>query len=118
MATGGGFGTFIACTNGTTSSQTVGVEFYNPVGGLVDDGSLTVPPTATVLFGTNPGSVTLAVDINVNPTNQVVTKGYARVLASTASGILCSAFLADTVNATPISTASLTVAKAFKQKGD
>jgi hypothetical protein len=39
-------------------------------------------------------------------------------MATTNKGILCSAFLADSTSPVPGTMASLTVAKAFKQKGD
>jgi hypothetical protein len=91
---------------------------YGSAGALVGTpGSITVAPNATVIFastGTVPGNI--SVDLNI--ATGLFSKGHARVYASSAKGILCSAFLADATNATPASIASLTVAKKFSQKGD
>jgi hypothetical protein len=39
-------------------------------------------------------------------------------MASTTKGIVCSAFLADSLSAIPAGMATLTIAKKTKQKGD
>jgi hypothetical protein len=54
---------------------------------------------------------------NVNLATGIVSKGLAQVLATTKSGILCSAY-ADASSLLPASMVRLTIAKKTKQKGD
>lgn len=114
MNTVSGLSTYIACTNGGTASSTVAVDIYGPTGAFVVGNSSTVGPNATVLFGTTP-SASLAVDVAVGP--GILSKGHARVLASTTRGLVCSAFLADASTSPPGSMTSLSVVKKFSQKG-
>ena len=83
-----GEATVFACTNASTSSQTVGVEVYGAGGTFVADDSLTVAPNATVLFATD-AIPNVAWDVNMNV--GVLSKGSARIMASSSKGIICTA---------------------------
>src|SRR5262245_25036052 len=64
METAGGIGTFVACTNGSTMSNTIGVQMFGPVGTSVGTPqSITVAPNATVIFSsTNTVAGNISVD--------------------------------------------------------
>jgi hypothetical protein len=47
-----------------------------------------------------------------------LTKGTARIMATEAKGVVCSAYLADSVSPIPSGMVALTIAKKTKQKGD
>jgi len=109
--TGLGVATMIACTNGGTSTATIGVEVYGSTGTYVSGGSLPVATKATVLFATS-AVTNQSVDVNVN--SGVLTKGHARVVASTTRGIVCSPFLVDAGTGGPL--AALAIMKKYAQK--
>jgi hypothetical protein len=113
MQTAAGLQAFIPCTNTGTATATIGVEVYGPSGAFVTDGSITVAPNSTVIFGTG-GANGISVDVAL--ATGMLTKGSARVMASTTK-VVCSAFLADALSAIP-SGMTLTIAKKTKQKGD
>ena len=114
----GGLGTFFPCTNTTGAPIRVGIEVFGPAGGAAANDpsatSLNVAAGATVLFGTG-AAVGLSVSSSLGAG---FSKGSARVLATAKSGIICSAFLADSGNAPPTSMTALVVVKKTKQKGD
>ena len=114
----GGLETFFPCTNTTGAPIRVGIEvFGSGGGGAINDPSATslnVAAGATVLFGTS-AAVGLSVSSSLGAG---FSKGSARVLATAKSGIICSAFLADSGNAPPTSMTALVVVKKTKQKGD
>lgn len=97
-----GVGTYFACTNAGANSATIGVQVFGPAGGAsINNFNLTaisVASGATVLFGTS-SAIGLSVDGNLAV--GAVTKGSARIVATTSRGILCSAFLADLGSAPP-----------------
>src|SRR5437870_10413407 len=105
----GGLETFFPCTNTTGAPIRVGIEVFGPAGGAAANDpsatSLNVAAGATVLFGTG-----AAVGLSVNSSlGAGFSKGSARVLATARSGIICSAFLADSGNAPPTSMTALVV---------
>lgn len=114
MSNGVGLDTFIVCTNGGTGTQEIGVETYGANGGFLTAVSLMVAANATVVFGTDTATG-ITVDGNMGV---IVTRGHARIMALSNKGVVCSAFLADTQGSFPTATASLSIVKAFKQKGD
>jgi hypothetical protein len=108
----GAIGTMIACTNGGTSTATIGVEVYGSTGGAaIAQGSIPVASKATALFAT--GGVAGHV-IDVNLASPVVSKGHARVVASTTRAIVCSPFLVDSNTGMPA--AALAIMKKYTQK--
>ena len=114
----GTIATFIACTNGNTTSVTVGVEIYQADGTLLNTASTTaisVGPNATVLFGTTASNpATLAIDANLAP--GAVTKGSAHIVTS-GTKIFCSAFLADPTGNPPVAMTTLSIIKKASQRG-
>ena len=118
-----GLGTFFACTNALSSSATIGVEVFGAAGGAaLNDASatsLTLMPGATALFGT---SLAAGLPVSSDLQTGFVFNGSARVLTTTSvkasQGILCSAFVADAVNAPPTSMTSLTVVRRATQQGN
>jgi hypothetical protein len=116
MNTAYGLSTFIACTNSTTSNQIIGAEFYDGCcGNLTGSGSLSVAPDGTIILGPT-NAIGIFVDVLIN--TGIMEKGHAKVKASTARGVLCSAFLADSMNDIPTGMVSLSVVKPSRQKGD
>jgi hypothetical protein len=116
MQTSGGIGTFVTCTNAGAAISTVGVEMYGPTGLAVGAAvSITVAPMSTVIFGSGAAA---GISIDGNLATGFFTKGHARVYASSAKGVVCSAMLADQGNLTPTSMTSLPVVKKTSQKGD
>ena len=119
VISGGDLATFFPCRNTTGAPIRVGIEvFGDPGGAAVNDPSATsldIPPGGNVRFATG-GAVGFGFSGNlvVGPVNS----GSARILATAKSGIICSAFLADSGNAPPTSMTTLTVVKKTKQKGD
>jgi hypothetical protein len=111
MNTGSGVATIIACTNGGTGINTIGVEVYNSVGAYVSGGQIAVDARATVLFAT---SVVANQSVDVNLSTGVLTKGHARVLGSRTRGLVCSPFLVDAGIGVPL--AALAVMKKYTQK--
>ena len=103
--------TLIPCTNGGSSSGTIGVDLYDQTGTYVVSGSISVVPNRTVTFGT---SVVANQTIDVNLGVGLITRGHMRILASPSKGIICSAFLVDAGTGTP--QAALAVVKKFTQK--
>lgn len=112
------FATVISCTNRGTATATIGVDVYG-AGGAYANGTvppantISTAPDATVMFGT------FAVpnhSIDVNLGLGLLTKGHARIFSSAKSGVLCSAYLVNGVNGSPVT--KLTIAKKTKQKGD
>jgi hypothetical protein len=108
---GAGVATIIACTNGGTSTATIGVEVYGSTGTYVSGGSLPVASKATILFATS-AVTNQSVDVNVN--TGVLTKGHARVVGSTTRGIVCSPYLVETATGAPL--AALAIMKKYTQK--
>jgi hypothetical protein len=114
---GGLFGTYFSCTSTDTATMQVGVEVFGAFGGApVNDGvatSLSVAPGQTVLFGTEPAaSFILTSDLVAG----FGLAGSARIIA-TSKKLICSAFLADRLNAPPTSMVYLTIVAKTKQKG-
>jgi hypothetical protein len=107
------FGTVVECTNRTTATATIGVDIHGANGSYVCGGSITTAPDATVVFGS---AAWPNHSVDVNQACGLVTKGHARIYSSAKSGILCSAFLVNSVNGSPVT--KLTIAKKTKQKGD
>jgi hypothetical protein len=110
---GGGFG----CTNANTVGTRIGVEVFGQAGTAVNDPSATsvdVPAGGSVRFGTNATGF-LPIDSDLGAA--LFSKGAARVLATAKGGILCSAYLADTVNNPAGAVATLQVIKKTAQKG-
>ena len=105
-------GTVFPCTNTTSNPIIVGVEVFNAAGGAAlndaDATSLALGPGATGMFGTQ---VMGGFQLDSNQNTGLVTKGSARILASAATGIICSAFLADPASSPPIAMTNLTLAK-------
>jgi hypothetical protein len=112
----GGIGTFFSCTSTDTATMQVGVELLFAGGGAPSNDaaatSLSVGPGATVMFGT---SAAVALSINSNLGGGPMSKGSARILA-TSRKLACTAFLADQGNAPPTSMAHLTIISKLKQK--
>jgi len=112
-----GMETFFACTNTTSANIRVGVEIFGSAGGAAYNdpsaSSLDIGPGAGALFAT-----TASVWITVDSVLSGPMKGSARILATERSGIICSAYIADTFNAPPTSMADLKVVKKAKQKGE
>lgn len=113
MQTSNGIGTYVACTNGGTATQEIGVEMYGSTGTFLGSSSLSVAASATIIFG-SANAAGISVDGNLGTGN---FKGHARVKASTSRGVLCSAFLADYSSPTPLFMTNLSVIKKFSQKG-
>jgi len=115
---GGDFGTYFSCTSTDTATMQVGVEvFGSGGGGPVNDAtatSLSVPPGATVIFGT---SASAEFSINISLGVGGLSKGSARILA-TSKKLACTAFIADRFNAPPTSMVHLDIISKVKQKGD
>jgi hypothetical protein len=113
---GGGLGTYFLCTSTSTAAIRVGVELFAPGGGSpLNDASttaVTVPAGGTVTFGTTPGGI----NVDQNLSAGLIRNGSARILSSSKL-LICSAVLADTVNASPGSLANLTIVYKLKQKG-
>jgi hypothetical protein len=111
--------TVFACTNVSTRSIIVGVEVFDADGTSLNDPSATslaVDPGGTVMFGTSIAGI-FFLDSELMPGGgPFVTKGSARVLATSKSDIICSAFLTD--RATSPSMVSLSVVKKTAQQGD
>jgi hypothetical protein len=105
--------TIFACTNGNTPNVTIGIEIYGASGTYVTGNTITAGPGSTVMFATD-AVPSISWDINLNV--GILAKGHGRIVASTTKGVLCSAFRANIVSGVP--TVELTIAKAFKQKGD
>lgn len=106
---------FITCTNLDATPVTVGVEvFGSSGGGAANDPvatSLSVAPGATVTFG----SAAAGISINSDLAAGSISKGSARVLATTKK-LARTAFIADTGNAPPTSAWQLTIIKGTRQK--
>jgi hypothetical protein len=116
---GGGMETFFGCTNTTSADIRVGIEVFDFAGGAaLNDASTTsldFYPGGSWRFGTN-GAFGIATQSQLGV--PVVSVGSARILATKRSGIICNAFLADSVNFPPTSMVELKVVKKTKQKGD
>lgn len=114
----GTFATYFSCTNADAASVTVGVVVFGPAGGsplnTFATTALSLAPGATTLFGTNTSNW-VTVDANLAPST--VSKGSARILA-TSKKIICTAFLADPVGNPSFVITSLTIVAKTKQRGD
>ena len=111
-------GTFFACTNTGTASATVGVQVFNAAGVSVND------PTATAVSVAAGGTTLIMTEAAAGLSGDsilglgVISKGSARILSSARAGIICSAFLADTLSDPPTSMTALTIVKKLAQKGE
>ena len=109
--------TFFACTNTSSANIRVGVEIFSQVGGPgANDPSATsleLPPGATRIFG----SAALGIPVDSSVVGPI-SKGSARILATSKKGIICTAFVANPGNDPPTSMAQLTIVAKTKQKGD
>lgn len=113
----GNLATFFSCTSTDTEAMQVGVELFGAPGGApINDAvatSLSVAPGATVILGTS-AAVGIAISTNLGGSG---SKGSARVLA-TSKKVICTAWVADIVNAPPTSAWHLNILAKTKQKGD
>jgi hypothetical protein len=119
VSAGGGMETFFGCTNTTSANIRVGIEVFDFAGGAaMNDASATsldFYPGGSWRFGTNEAfGIATQSQLGV----PVVSVGSARILATKKSGIICNAFLGDSVNFPPTSMVKLTVVKKKTQKGD
>ena len=109
---------FFQCPNTTSANIRVGVEVFSKWGGAaINDASassLDLAAGGGSLFGTN-STTWVTVDSNLGP--GPISTGSARILATNRGGIICTAFIADPVNAPPTSMAQLNTIKKTKQKG-
>jgi hypothetical protein len=119
-----GLRTAVSCSNVSNGPIRVGVELFDSGGGAaLNDASLgswELPAGGARTFATGPFIQEFALggwsDVSV-PT-AVSFIGSARVLATSSSGIICSAFLIEPVGSPPASMVGLTIVKKTKQKGD
>ena len=112
----GALATFFACTNTGTETSNFAVEVFQNIGFSLndpEDNALDVPRGATVLFATSGSATFLADSFLPIP---IVNKGSARILASSARGIICKAWVADTAEVPPASMTSLPIVPKVKQK--
>jgi hypothetical protein len=113
-----GTSTFFACTNAGAATVQIGVEVFGQDGSSGNDPSATslgIGSGGTVLFGTTSANG-INVDSNLGVT--ALSKGSARILATTARGILCTAFIADIAGTPPTSMTNLSIVKKATQQGD
>jgi hypothetical protein len=112
---GGGLGTFFSCTSTDVATIQVGVELFGAPGGAPVNNAVTtsvsVAPGATVVFGTA-SATGLVIDSNLGGG---FGNGSARILA-TSKKLACTAFVADRLNAPPVSAWQLTIIAKTKQK--
>ncbi|MBI3769133.1 MAG: hypothetical protein HY271_11675 [Deltaproteobacteria bacterium] len=109
----GDLGTFFLCTSTATTNQMVSVQFLDRTGNPGGNGSFDLPPNNTVMFGTrNPAGLLVDVDM----ASPGIGKGSAQI-SSTSKKLICSAFIADSTNATLTFGTSLNVLAKQKQKG-
>jgi hypothetical protein len=115
--------TVFPCSNTSNAPIRVGVELFHDSGGPAfndaSSSSYEIPPGGARLFTTFPTitAFTLLGRSNVN-TFSTGFGGSARILATSSSGIICSAFLVDAAEIQPPSMVALTIVKKTKQKGD
>ena len=102
-----GLGTYVSCTNGNTSTPTIGVEAWSAAGTYLGGQAVPMAPFATVMWGTR-SSVGVGEDINLALPD---FKGHMRIVASTGGKIVCSAFVADALTFQPNAMLSLPVVK-------
>ena len=113
-----GLGTYFSCTNVSTSTITLGVEVFGPVGGGPVNNALTTAATlgagATVLYGT---STPVGITPDANLGLGTIVTGSARSVA-TSKALVCDAFVAERLNAPPTTMLHLTIVAKTKQKGE
>jgi hypothetical protein len=106
--------TIFACTSTDSVPMQVCVETFAPLGQQASNDcsvtSLSVAPSATVKFGTNP---TIAISIQ-SSVGGPTSGGSARILA-TSKKLICTAFLADQQTVPP-TMMHLTIISKLKQK--
>ncbi len=113
-----GLATYFYCASTDKVPVRVGVECFISAGGLpwndavATSSSLT--PGRTEAFVTH---VRPNMSANVDLGCGLMAVGSARILA-TSKKVICTAFVADTVNTPPTTTWQLTIVKKTKQKGD
>ncbi len=110
-----GLATVVSCSNATSASLNVGVEWFRRDGTSLGVGSTTVPAGETRNFG-SAGVLSLPIDAQA-PTSATVKSGAARVLSTSTKGLLCNAFVIDPANDPPTRMMQLLVTAPLKQKG-
>jgi hypothetical protein len=113
-----GMASVFGCTNMSSDAIIVGVEAFGPAGGVaLNDASatsVTLSSGGTVLFTTQD----LAQFTNeINLALGAIHGGSARILSTSRSGLVCTAFLAAPSNPASSMT-TLSIVKKTKQKGD
>jgi hypothetical protein len=108
-----GLCTVIACTNATSGSLNVGVEWFRKDGVSLGVSTVAIASGATATFGSN-STAALTMDALV-PADDLLVLGAARVLATTSKGVICNAFVMDYANNPPNQLMQLLVTGPTKQ---
>jgi hypothetical protein len=87
--------TVVSCTNALLTPLNVGVEWFKKDGTSLGVSSFSIPAGATANFGTDT-TIALPMDA-LMPVSAPMKSGSARILSTTSSGILCTAFVMDKV---------------------